>query len=424
LTLVLFVTSPAFAQPAKSPTRVLVYSLSSSDRWAPLAKDLTERIVIRVTDPAAQKGMAVISENDVSLMSQYIKERADLSEEDCRNAELCLSRVSQAADAHKLLSGRIDRLGDSFVGVLNLLDSEKAEREATRSCVAGSEEEFRTRMVEAASEMLGLSTGTSTTALLGPVPAYGRKIAVVPITGLEDQPGVAETLSGILSTEIGKYEYSVLTRGELLLLLRDARERREFETSPGSFDDILVPLAAAYGADYLATGHVAKFDQTFVILLKLIQISEAKVIRRIVEDYRGPIDHLVDATRFSTRRLFGREMSGTGALSIVTDVKGEYRVDRGGPEILPQIAPQTGLAAKKYELSISAPGFLSYSADVYIDSSSLEPLIFRPALEPIETEWYESPLFFGIAGTVAAGAAAAIVYALVPKGNDAGGRLE
>jgi hypothetical protein len=415
----------AQTEPAKSPTRVLMYTLSSSERWAPLAKDLSEGIVAHVAPPAARKGITVLSELDVALMSTFIKERADLSEEDCRRAESCLARLAHAADANKTLYGWVDRTGDTFVGVLFLLDAMKGEREGTKSCVAGSEEDFRTLMLDAADELLGLSTASAELGLPEPLPAYGQKVAVVPFTGLEEDEGISKTLTNLFSVELLKYEYSVLTRGELIILLRDAMERSAFEKDGRPLDEIIVPLAGAYGADYLATGHIAKFQRSYIIVLKLILISEAKVIRRHAEVFRGEVEHLPAALKFGAARLFGRELSGVGDLSIITDVVGEYRIDRGGPEALPQAAPLVGLAATKHVLSIAAPGYLHYSADFYIDGESAEPLKYRATLEPAPEEWFENPIVWGIIGVAVAGATTAVLLATVPpSGADSSFRGE
>jgi TolB-like protein len=419
----LFLWRQAIAEtpmPAKSPTRILVYKLQSSEQWAPLAKDLSEGIVARVEEPAKKKGMVIVSEGEVALLSTYIKERADLSEEDCRKAEACLSRISQAAEANKILYGNVHRLGDSFVGVLTLLDATNQAREATKSCIAGTKDEFTAQMLDTASEILGLSPGTSTTAQFPPLPVNNQKIAVIPLTGLEDDPFTVATLTDLLSEQIEIDQYSVLSRDELLLILRDARERRALLDDQRPFEEILMPLAGAKGADYLATGHVAKLGQSYIIVLKLISISEARAVRRVVEPYRGPTDYLPSAMKYATRRLLGREMSGVGDLSIITDVKGEYRVDRGGAEALPQAAPLVGLSATKHELSISAEGYYNYSADLYVEPG-LEPIRFRPALEELPREWYEEPIFWGIVGVAVAGATTAILLATVPPdGADSG----
>ncbi|HXV76398.1 MAG TPA: hypothetical protein VD788_08760, partial [Candidatus Polarisedimenticolaceae bacterium] len=413
--LVLLASFSARAEPVKPPVRLLVYTLSSPERWAPLAKDLSEGIVAHVAGPAARKGITALSESDVALMGTFIAERADLSEEDCRKAERCLARLSQAADANKTLYGWVDRVGDSYVAVLTLLDAVTGEREGTKSVISGSEGEFRTLLLETADEILGLSTSSPEGGFSPePLPAHGQKVAVVPFTGLEGEPGIAETLTNLFSVELLKYEYSVLTRSELIVLLRDAMERRSLLNESRPLDEIIVPLAGAYGADYLATGHVAKFDRSYIIVLKLILISEASVIRRYVEVYRGGVDYLPAALKFAAARLFGREMPGAGDLSILTDVEGEYRIDRGRPGALPQATPHVGLAATKHELSISAPGYLPYSADLYIDGESAEPLKYRPALEPLAAEWYESPIVWGIIGVAVAGATTAILLATVP----------
>jgi hypothetical protein len=166
----------------------------------------------------------------------------------------------------------------------------------------------------------------------------------------------------------------------------------------------------------LVTGNIGRAENTFLITLKLIDLDKGEVTNRVLEGYIGEESGLAGAMKYGCYALFGRVPSGqAGAVSIVTDVEGTYRIDQGKNEPLPQVTAKTGLAAGKHQLNISSPGFFPHYADLYLFEG--ESVRYRPILQPLPRPFYESPLFISIAGVIVAGTATAIVIAAMPDGS-------
>ena len=398
------------AEAEKAPARLVVQTLRSDDALKPLAQDLTEELVVYAARLGRSDGLVVLSESEVELMLEHLKDRADLDPADCKKVEECLARIF-ATEAELVLRGRVDRLGDSLVVVLSLIDVAKGEVARSRSCAAEDRAELVEALKVAAAEILGY--GTAEPAEAEPaIPADGRKVGVVPLSGLAEKPDIAMTLTDVLGISIRELGFSALTRDEILSMLHYAIDRHGLANDGSPLTDALLEVAGAMGVDLLATGSVGRVEETYVIVLKLIDIERGAVIRRVLEPYRGPAAYLPHAMRFATGNLFGREPSGeAGAVSILTEVEGEYRIDRAGASPLPPAAPIAGLPAGKHQINISAEGYYPYFADLYAEA---EPLRFRPELEALPPEWYETWWFWSIAGAVAAGTTAAILIATVP----------
>ncbi|MCB9654437.1 MAG: hypothetical protein H6729_09955 [Deltaproteobacteria bacterium] len=426
--------------------RVVVQTLKSPDDLTLFARDLSEDVVVHLGTMAEAENLFVLSEAEVDLMMKHASESAELSTEDCRRAEACLARISEAAEADLVVFGRLGRLGDSYVAVLSLLNVDRAQVERAETCTGQTKKELSASIPQALNRLFGIQanesehrsasasasasrTGSGSGSASGSTEETvahtmidsAAMIAVVPITGLEDQPSIASTLTQILGLEIRRYEYSVQTRDELLTMLHYAVNRHELQKSEIPLDEVLIEIAGSMGVDYLTTGNVGALDETTVIILKLIDIHEAKVVERIAESYRGPLEHLPTVMRFATARLLGRTIEGQGDLAIVTNAEGNYRVDQDlhGP-LQAEVTSVEKLSASKHRLQLQAEGFYPYVADVFIDPSGDQPIRFKPELVEIPTPWYKTGLFWGLTGTVVAGVTTAVLLATLPPKGSAG----
>jgi hypothetical protein len=398
----------------KKATRLMVHTLRSEGQQQSFARDLTERIVAHVAKLGKPSGLTVLSEGDVALMVGYVKDEAELTLDDCKRAEECLARIAGEAEAGRILNGRVEQFGDNFVGILSVIDTEKSATVASQSYAAGDKSELAEGMLRIAAEMLGLEASTSRSKLDQPISSTNKKIGVIPLKGVESDPAIAAYLSENLAVELLKLDFSVTTRAEQIMLLRDAAERHAIQKREEPLDHILVEIAGAMGVNYLVSGIVERIEPNhFVIVLKLMDINDARVVNRIAENIRGPLGQLPIALRFMTAELIGRDISGEGAVAIVTDVEGQFRVDQGSAQLLPRTETIGGLKASKHDLHIFADGYRPYFANFFIEPSA-DPLRFTPELEEAEPDWYETFWFWSIVGVAAAGTTTAILLATVP----------
>jgi hypothetical protein len=427
----LAVTSLALLAAAESTdaelraSRLMIYTLrSDGQELGTFARDLTERLVAHVATLGKQHKLTVLSEGDVALMVNYVKDESDLTLEDCQRASACLAQIAEQAQAGRILSGRVEQFDDNYVGILSLMDTELGVTIASQSCAAADKEELTETMLRIAGELLGFEANAPRSKLEHPISSANRKVGVIPLEGVEDQPAIASYLSENLAVELLKLGFSVTTRGEQIMLLRDAVERHELGKREQPLAEILVEIAGAMGVDYLVSGIVERVEPGhFVLVLKLVDIVEAKVLNRVAESVRGPMSQLPLALRFTTAELAGHEISGEGALSIVSEVEGQFRVDQSRSELLPRTEAVRGLKAGKHDLHISAEGYKPYFANLYIEPSE-DPTRFTPELEEVDPRWFESIWFWSIVGVAAAATTGAILLATVPpEGVNVGGGL-
>ena len=67
--------------------------------------------------------------------------------------------------------------------------------------------------------------------------------------------------------------------------------------------ECLVELGGALGVDRLVSGHVAKLGETFVVQIKLINITEQKTEARVYQTVKGKEDILIQTIKDSVKKL-------------------------------------------------------------------------------------------------------------------------
>src|SRR5262249_50214744 len=139
------------AEPAK-PKRLVVYTLRGTPELEGLARHVTEEILVALSK---RPSLVIIGEDELKLMVAHSEERESLSSADCARADQCLARIAKAANGDLTLSGRVGKLGDSFVATLSLLDVGKNEVIASASTVVETKANLTTDTAAKVEEMLG-----------------------------------------------------------------------------------------------------------------------------------------------------------------------------------------------------------------------------------------------------------------------------
>jgi hypothetical protein len=155
------------------------------------------------------------------------------------------------------------------------------------------------------------------------------KIAILELKaerGLDE--GLVKLLNELLLTEFGRSgEYEVIGGSDLLSLLQLEEKKQAMDC-----DDIgcLSELGGALGVDKLAAANIGKIGSYYLVNVKIINVREAKVERRVSYNVQGIEDKLIRAISASVKEL----MTGKPA----TDLED----DKGA-------SPGTGLAAARVE---------------------------------------------------------------------------
>lgn len=157
----------------------------------------------------------------------------------------------------------------------------------------------------------------SSSAFAGPKKGKGKtKIAILELKaerGLDE--GLVKLLNELLLTEFGRSgEYEVIGGSDLLSLLQLEEKKQAMNC-----DDIgcLSELGGALGVDKLAAANIGKIGSYYLVNVKIINVREAKVERRVSYNVQGIEDKLIKAITASVQELI------TGKPANIKDVKGE-----------------------------------------------------------------------------------------------------
>ncbi len=398
-------TSGGEAIAAPEVTRVVVYDLVAPPELTDLARQLTEALLVQL---GRDRGLVVIGENELRLLVQHAVDRETFDL--CAGREDCLAKITAPAEAEKVITGHLGRWGDGYLVTLKRSDAKRVVVERTESCAADDISALRLAVVEAAAVILE-TAGDAAAAFELTIGPEGTKAAVVDLGAHGVSPGVAETLTQLLSLELRRFDgLSVISRDEVKTMLQFEADKQILQCTGDV--DCLAEIGGALGVDYLVSGAVGRLDDTHVINLKLMGVDRSQVVHRVSEPYRGPERRLGRAMRFAVWRLLGKPARGTGQLAVEVDIDAQISIDGGEVSDLPRTNPFTGLAVGRHSIFVRAEDHYGLDRDVYVLPDQVTKL--RADLAPIPTAWYESWWVWTLVGV---GVAAAVSTSLIVAGG-------
>ena len=150
----------------------------------------------------------------------------------------------------------------------------------------------------------------------GPKEGKGKtRIAILELKserGLDQ--GLVKLLNELLLTEFGRSgEYEVIGGSDLASLLQLEEKKQMMDC-----DDIgcLSELGGALGVDKLAAANIGKIGSYYLVNVKIINVREAKVERRVSYKVQGIEDKLIRAISASVKEL----MTGKAAPDLTGDI--------------------------------------------------------------------------------------------------------
>lgn len=412
--LVLGTPRSAAAEDPAPPTagrRLVVYDLQAAEGLESLAAKLTDELLVHL---GRQPGLVVVGQSELKVLLTHERDRAVLM---CAAEESCLARISQAAQADKAITGRLGRMGEAYLVTLKLADAARAAVERGEAASTERPEELGERLRQAAGRLLGLGDATAQERFRMQVAPEGTQVAVIDLAAHDVPPGLAQSLTQLLSLELKKFEgLGVISRDEIRTLLRFEAERQVLQCT----DDTacLVEIGGALGVDYLVAGSIGRLGEALVLNLKLMDIGAARVVSRVAESFQGPERELPQALRFAAWALLGRQVEGTGRLTVTANVdEGQLSLDGGEPQEFPLATPLGALAPGKHRLSLTADGYQPLYQETWVEPGRVtEARLSAVALpRPWYRKWWAWTL---LATAVAAGATATVL--LLPDEPETG----
>ena len=238
---------------------------------------------------------------------------------------------------------------------------------------------------------------TVTLAELGMKP----KIAVMDFRAEGVEETLARNITDVVTVELKQFQgVSVISRQEIQAMLNFEGVKQGMGCDDeGCFAEI----GNALGVGYLVTGNVGKVEKTFLVNLKLLDIRKALIIGREQENFLGPADGLLPASRFALRRLFGETYQGEGFLKLSVNVD-ETAVSINGASkgVWPAVTLDDPLQAGKYRLAATREKYFPVAQDVYVEPARQTQVQLMLEKEP--PKWWETWLFWTVTGAVVAGA--------------------
>ena len=408
-------TSVAVAAEPEAPTaertRVVVYRLTSdsaapSEDVANAATQLSETVLLHL---GKRPELIVLGEAEIKLMMQHEADKAALL---CDDSQRCLSKLRDAVQAEKLVTGTVGRMGTSWIATLKLTDTQSRAIVAAESAQGDDVATLAAEVEKAADRLFGAPAEGSRFALtLGP---DGTKAAVLDLAALGVEPGLAKNLSELLALELKRFEgLSVISRDEIAAMLRLESDKQILQCT--SDTSCLVQIGGALGVDYLVAGSVGKLGETYVITLKLMDVNDATVVNRASQSLQGEERELAVALRFATWELLGRPLAGNGSIMVRANVdEGELTLAGGEPEPWSGKKLIAGVPVGRYGLTLRAEGYRARFQETFVQDGTTTNL--RLELPEIPVPWYDRWYVWAVVGgVVAAGVTTAVV--LAPSGD-------
>ncbi len=382
---------------AVAPVRAAVHRWTAPPDLEALAARLNDDATVQL---GRRAGWTVLSATEIALMVAHHKDRHDVLA--CEADEACLAQLAALADADKMLTGRLDRLGGGLLLTLGWSDAPLAGRGQGEAVFAESERELVAQLPGALDRLVG-GPGPARTATAS-VP-LGSRVAVIELAPYDARAELAESLAPLLALELKRLGFDVISRDEIRTLLHYETERQVLART--SDPAALAEMGGALGVEYLVAGGVGRLGDRHVIHLKLMEVAGARVTARVAETFQGPELVVAQALRFAAATLVGAPVSGHGVLEVVAHAEGVAEIDREARGLLP--ARFEALPAGRHRLWVGADGYLELEHDVYVEAGGT--VLVRPALIAIETRWYERWWVWGAIGAAAVAGGVAIVAA-------------
>ena len=396
--------SPAGPDSRPATTALVVYDLRAEQGLEPLAARLSEAILLHL---GKLPGLQVMGESELQVLIAHEQDKVVMM---CEGQEACLARIGQAARADQVITGHVGRLGETYLVTLKLADASRATVVSGETASADKVEELPAETTRAAARLVGATSADAAPRFRMQVAPAGTKAAVVDLAAHGVAPGLAQSLTQLLSLELKKFEgLGVISRDEMQTMIRFSADKQALQCSNDT--SCLAQIGGALGVDYLISGSVGRLGDQHVLTLKLIDIEAAHVASRVSEAFQGPEQQLPMALRFAAGALLGREAGGEGRLTLQANLeRGEVSLD-GQPAVpYPFAKPLPPLEVGKHVFTVTGEGYAPKYQEAYIEVDRTTEVIVE--LTELPRPWYQKWWTWTIAATSLAAAVTATILLL------------
>ncbi len=130
-------------------------------------------------------------------------------------------------------------------------------------------------------------------------------ISVYGLKSIDISQSLAESLQEHLESNLLNYQqYDVLSRNDIELILKESRFQ---QTGICQEEDCLVEAGNLLGVEKIITGTISLVGTTYNVVLKLIDVTTAKLESSVNNKHSGSIDTLLDVIEISLHKLLGEK---------------------------------------------------------------------------------------------------------------------
>lgn len=256
---------------------------------------------------------------------------------------------------------------------------------------------------------------------LSPSLAQARGLAIFRVDPLGVDAQIVARLEGLLRIELGRLADAAMPSPAAVQRLM--RRDRSLQACTGDVS-CLAKAGSALGVARIISGNVGGLGDSYVVNLKLVDVSKAQEVRRVQETISGSPDQLIEAIRVAAYGLVAPERL-RGALAVLANVPGAEVYLDGRLLGRTPLPVQRDLPVGSHRLRVTKAGFTDALQLVQVRFQKTAQVVFtlsvpegadRPSSMPRELRrpmpWYTRWWFWTAVGVVAAGAGAALGYAL------------
>jgi TolB-like protein len=400
--------APAPTTPAPSPAKaadpatdeaLLVLEL----RPIGISADEAHMVTMRVAELTAThvRGRVLT----LAEVANVVQHQSDLGTLGC-DTNACIAEASKIANARRVLSGTVGRVGSSFVVNLNLLDAERATPLAGGSRSAPTLDEVVAGLPGVVGEVFPEGQGQRARFAL----PKGKKLslAVFDLKPMGITKETADNLTQVLAGELKQVEGTrVVSRDDIVSMLEMQAQKDQLGCDGGTA--CLAEIGGALGVDDLVVGHAGKLGDSYVVSLRLISVQTVSVENRVTETFVGQEDQLLRAVRAAGRALLGVEARAPGVLALsASEPAAEVFLDETKAGAMP-MPPLADLLPGRHRLRLSKSGFVDWVSDVYVDPATTNAVWAQ--MQETPPRWYQRWWVWTAVGAVAVGGGVAAIYA-------------
>ena len=404
MVLALLVSLPAGAEEGAKKVddlrRILVTEIVNNDVKAPWVPLLADHVAQNLSKGENIKALTM---SDLAEVAKFASSQADLN---CTEKLACVSEMSKYADAPEVIQGRIGKIGNDYLLTLVLVDAAKANPLSRVSKNFTDAQPIEEVVNEAVNELMNWEAKEAAMFSLKEGEAVSLAVFDLNTAGVSDT--IASNLTQILTAVVKEAPgTSVINRDDITAMLQLESDKQML----GCTDDMscLSEIGGALGVDKIIVGQVGRVEREYVVSLRIIDPTSAKVENRVLETFKGEETSLLHAMKQAGRRLMGLNADQPGIMLVSTTQPNAQLFLDGEPKGILPLPPIKDLPPGRHSIRVVKKRFFDYEADVYVEPGDMSSQYVELKKIPVKfielppAVWWGVVSLGGVAGVLTGG---------------------